>query len=134
MGAVLPVRYEIDVERGLSVVVCDGTVDGAEIAAVSQALLGDPGYARVTRQLADLRGCTAVDVPSNELRDLARHVAASDRREGVRLALVAPRDAVFGMARLYAAHREPSGMEVRVFREMAEAEAWLGLRGEAAEA
>jgi hypothetical protein len=123
------VRYEIDEERGLALVVYEGEVSAQQLAQVSEALLRDPGYQHVTRQLADLRRCTGLPVLAEELRDLAQHVAASDRRPGVRLAVVAPTDVMFGMARLYSAHREPSTMEVAVFRDLTEAHAWLGLAG-----
>lgn len=118
-------------DQGLSVVVYAGRVSAEELASLSEALLRDPAYQHVTRQLADLRQCEGIEVPTEELRDLARHVSVTDQREGVRLAVVATRDVMFGMARLYTAHREPSTMEIRVFRDMREARAWLGLPDEA---
>jgi hypothetical protein len=123
----VPVRHEIDIERGLARVLYEGRCTVQELAATSEALLRDPDYQHVTRQLADLSACTAFDVPAEELRDLAHHVSVADQRAAVRLAVVAPQEVMFGMARLYAAHREPSPMEVRVFRDRAEALAWLGL-------
>jgi hypothetical protein len=36
----------------------------------------------------------------------------------------------FGLARLFQAYSETEGQTVEVFRDMSEAEAWLGLSGE----
>jgi hypothetical protein len=48
-----------------------------------------------------------------------------------RVAVVALTDAIFGMARMYGTHREVQGAKGQylVFRSMAEAREWLGLRG-----
>jgi hypothetical protein len=39
-------------------------------------------------------------------------------------------DAVYGLARLYEAYREAEGGTVEVFRNLSDAEAWLGLSEE----
>ena len=46
--------------------------------------------------------------------------------------IVAPRDVLFGLARMYEILRSGSPVEVRVFRERGEAESWLGLGKDAA--
>jgi hypothetical protein len=48
----------------------------------------------------------------------------------VRQAIVVGQDAVYGLARLYEAYREAEGGTVEVFRNLSDAEAWLGLSEE----
>jgi hypothetical protein len=50
-----------------------------------------------------------------------------------RLAIVAPRDELFGLGRMYEFLRGDSPVDVRVFRERKEAELWLGLSKDPAE-
>ena len=50
--------------------------------------------------------------------------AAEELLDGTCVAIVAPQPAVFGIARMYQLLRDPP-YEVRVFRELAKAEAWL---------
>lgn len=42
-----------------------------------------------------------------------------------RVAIVAVDDSTFGTARMYAAHRESSGLRLHVFRSFEDADAWL---------
>ena len=43
------------------------------------------------------------------------------------MATVAPGPLEFGLARMYEAYRQGTPVEMRLFRETADAEAWLGL-------
>jgi len=45
-----------------------------------------------------------------------------------RRAIVADRDAVFGLAKVFQAHAEGAGPEYQVFRDLESARAWLGER------
>ena len=61
-----------------------------------------------------------------------RQIAGLDAAAGpalgsYRLAIVAPRDDVYGMARMYQALTEQAFPHVGVFRDLATAAAWLGV-------
>ena len=70
-------------------------------------------------------------VSAASVRDVARRVShhVASRLEEGKLAVIAPRDLLFGMARMYEMLRDDSPVEVRVFRERDEAESWLAGRG-----
>jgi hypothetical protein len=85
-------------------------------------LQADPAFDSSYRTLGDLREVTEIAVASNEL---AASAALPIFDAGTRRALVASRDAVYGMLRAYASFNERMGQTMRIFREIERAEAWL---------
>lgn len=79
--------------------------------------------------LVDLRGADLRLVTSNDAHALAG-LAASRFPAGShgRVAILATDDANYGTARMYATHREASGLNSRVFRSREEADAWFDLK------
>jgi hypothetical protein len=79
--------------------------------------------------LLDFRGVTDFDLSASQ----AQHAAELFTAEGAvigdgRVAIVADRDLVYGMGRMWQAFSEASSpTEVGIFRTLAEAESWLGL-------
>lgn len=76
--------------------------------------------------LVDLREANLAFLSSNDtlqLAKLAGHRFPAERYR--RVAIVAPSDETFGTARMYATHREATGLVPRVFRSLEAAEAWL---------
>ncbi|MES2659107.1 MAG: hypothetical protein V4689_10860 [Verrucomicrobiota bacterium] len=81
---------------------------------------------------ADLSKLTAVHLVFKDIADLvAIRRASYDGREPVKSAIFAPNAPAYGLAHMFAALMEPSPIDVRVFREVAEAAEWLGVRVEA---
>jgi hypothetical protein len=66
---------------------------------------------------------------SKQLRVVNSHIAAIRAKvEFGMCAIVANRDAMFGMMRMFAVFAEENFRAIRVFRETAEAEKWLSTR------
>jgi hypothetical protein len=126
----MPITYRIDPKLRRVIATASGTFTDADVF----------GYQREVWTRADVAGfdeivdMTAVDnvdlpVPSSErMKALASESATSDVPTPSRFAIVAPGDLTFGLGRMYAVYREQdrrSTKEVRVFRSMDEALAWL---------
>ncbi len=131
----MPESFEIDPRVGLVTSRVWGVVTDEEVRQHYLRLLADPRFDPSFRQLADVTGVTAVAASVTTVAVIARTTLF---REGVRRAVVASSDLQYGMARLFAAYSEEGRQNVRVFRDLAAARAWLALGetegGERAEA
>jgi hypothetical protein len=122
-GAPLAITHHIDRERRVVLTFLEGAVDDAQAVDCIQCLRDDPDFEPSLNQLID---CTAVSdfrITSAGIRAVTYDAPFG---EGSRRAVVAPQQAIFGMARmLQLLSRGPS--EINVFRSVNEARAWLGL-------
>jgi hypothetical protein len=130
----MTIQVHVDESRQLVEVVFAGQVTDSEFADTMNRYLQEP-FATLPLGLFDLTDIASLDVAAESIRDAARRVAqhVDSRLEQGKLAIVAPRDLLFGMARMYEMLRDESPVEVRVFRERNEAESWLGLTKPAAD-
>ena len=101
-----------------------GTVTEDEVDEHNRRLRADPLFDPNYRQLTDLREITDTKIGSGVVRDTARDQYFAP---GTKRAFVANTDYTFGMARMFALHAESEGQTIAVFREIADAEEWLGL-------
>jgi hypothetical protein len=104
-----------------------GTVLGSEIVAGAFEAHRDPVRARGLRYaLVDLTELTVLQITTEEIRQVvAEDKITAKFAPGAFVAIVAPRDYVFGMARMWQAFAEVTGWETAVFRDRAEAIEWL---------
>jgi hypothetical protein len=116
--------YTIDPARRLLRTRGWGVVSTRDLQDLTNRILVDPAFNAEYRSLADLREVTAVAVDSMTMAETASMPLFTP---GTRRAIVAPSDAVYDVARTFASYAERAGQEVRVFRELAQAEAWLEL-------
>lgn len=95
-----------------------------DLATHRRALI-HAGVARVP-QLIDARGAQH-DLPADDIRRLVELVSHLQAAEGFshRTALVVSTPVDFGMARMYGALAQKVDPDFAVFRDLAEAEAWL---------
>ena len=94
---------------------------------LARKLASDETFAPGHGELVDLREVRHTDVSAPVLRQVAGIFASTDRHASLtRVAVCAPADLVFGLSRMYEAFRAPSGVQLRVFRTLGEAERWLG--------
>jgi len=121
----MPIHHEIDRERGLIRTTCSGLVGLPEV-------LRHFGNLEQERQLPEpldvLLDLSAVSSPPDG--DQIQRVAGEIRRLLAKVnwgscAIVAPSDLVFGVSRILEVRAEESFVSIQVFRELAEAEAWL---------
>jgi hypothetical protein len=129
-GTDVPVRTRIDRERGLIEIVFDGVVTAAEIEELLSAQVDAPeGGALLPLGLFDTTAMSRADFPTDLLWRMTKRLSESvdPRLSAGKVAVVATRPEAFGLSRIYQSLRDQSPVEVRVFRERAEAERWLGL-------
>jgi len=121
----MPVTCEFD---GRTVAVrLTGFYEPADVRAALVAVLDDPHFARAAGLLFDVRASRSIARrTAAEVRVMAQFLAGHADRFGRRLALVADGDAAFGLMRLGAVAIEQQGVEASVFRNVADAEDWLG--------
>ncbi|MGH7605140.1 MAG: hypothetical protein ACRENK_14245 [Gemmatimonadaceae bacterium] len=121
----MPATYTIDRERQLVMSRIWGPATEAEVLEHNRKLKTDPLFDPKFQQFADMTDVTEILVSTDTIEETAHDAFFAP---GVRRAFVAKDDACYGMARMYALYAESLGQLVHVFREVAEAEAWLGLR------
>jgi len=123
----MPLEHEIDEERNLVVARISGPVEPAAVLKHLETLRGDgrlrPGY-RSLVDLSDALPGPGVDGDFvRQVAERARHQA--DAMEPARVAVLAPSDVIFGLARMYASLVEAPQRNVRVFRDDHSARRWL---------
>jgi len=102
----------------------EGVVTDDDLLGYRRELESDPDFDPAFAQLIDCRGVAEVALDSETIRTIAR---PSVYAPGAKRAIVATRDAVYGLARMYERLRGGESDEVRVFRDIEEARRWLGL-------
>ena len=123
----MPISYTIDRSRRLIRTRCYGLVTLAEVLDHFHVLKSDPDCAANLDVYLDLR-----DMASSPTAEQIREASGGPEilRGIVRFgccAVVADRDAIYGMARMWEVLVEKSFTSVMVFRSDEEAEAWLTL-------
>jgi hypothetical protein len=90
-----------------------------------RALRQDPGCSGYLDGLVDLSSADLL-LDTNQLRTAAEEISVlRDKARFGLLAIVAPRDAMFGMMRMFEVFAKRYFREIRVFRALEEAERWL---------
>jgi hypothetical protein len=118
-------HYKIDVPGRLVNVQVDGILCDADLVDGDSALRNDLEFDPAFYQLLDLSKADGSEVTADGVRALASRpplFSSSARR-----ALVVRSDLGFGMSRMFELLREGKSGEVRVFRDIDEARAWLDL-------
>lgn len=105
-----------------------GRLSDQDLVDYQSRLNADPDFEPGFSQLVDLSGVEHLDISAEGVRT----IAVEDRwAPEARRAFVAPVDAVFGMVRMHEGLIGRDSPNIRIFRELAEARAWLALKGEA---
>jgi len=111
-------------ELGVIVTRVTGTPGFQEIRQHQRSLASDPEFDPDFHHLFDLSQVQDLRITTEEIRELASSgvFSPSSRR-----AVVAPRDAMFGLSRMYEGFSHLPEGAVRVFRNPEEAIRWLGM-------
>jgi hypothetical protein len=121
----MPVTYIIDPARRLIRTTCSGPVTLADVIDHFRTLNDDPACSGQLDVLLDVSGADAVP-ESSELRVVNSEIAAIRRKVQFGMCvIVAKSDPMFGMMRVFGVFAEQAFRVFQVFREAAEAEAWL---------
>ena len=123
-----PIRFELDEKHGVRTAIFSGVITEQGLISAYTALVSDPAFDPAINDLVDLSAVTRLDVTSAGVRRVAQMFDPMNHLQTQnRLAIVAPRDELFGMARMYEILRSDAPEETRVFRTMEQARAFLGL-------
>jgi predicted component of type VI protein secretion system len=120
----LPTSYVIDAKRRLVYSRAWGVFSAAEMDEHRRAVATDPAFDPSFAQLGDLREVVRFDIETAILR---REATETIFAPTARRALVASSDVGYGLSRVYGAHAELAQQSIRVFREIEDAERWLGV-------
>lgn len=115
--------------RGFVRVVFSGPLKGPEALEAIRVLVRDPRFRTGMNGLVDLRRVGAVEMFVDDVRAGASLSARlGDAFSGSRWAIVAGSDTTFGIARQYELMLADPRFEVRSFRDVEEAERFIGAR------
>ena len=120
----MPLRFEIDEDMGLVRTTAEGVVTAQDLIDHAKALSARRN--RPLAELVDFSDRAEVTVPIEVVREIGTLLRTADEnRPGGRLALVARSDVVYGMLRVFQAHRTHESVEIRAYRDREEALRWL---------
>jgi hypothetical protein len=121
----MPITYQIDQTAALIRTRCYGVVVIGEVRDHFQALARDPDRPDRLDVFLDLRDVTSSPAAS-DIREAGQIVARlpANVRFGA-CAIVAQRDAIYGISRMFSVFVEQFFSAIRAFRSAPEAEEWL---------
>jgi hypothetical protein len=124
----MTIRVSVDATEGVRYTVMSGVVRDDELLDSYAVLRASPDAERSLPGIIDLREVSKFDVTADVVRRIGTMLRDMEP-PGVRrrVAIAAPDDVAFGMARMFEAYRHGGGTEYAVFRDMSEARRWLGL-------
>jgi hypothetical protein len=124
----MPVTYKIDTNRKLIRTKCSGNVTLPEVVDHFRELAQDPECPEYLDVLLDLSEETSLPSTS-QLQSVAYEIMRVRQRVHFGLcAVVAERDALYGMLRVFEVIAQDYFRAINVFRTGQEAEVWLGLQ------
>jgi len=121
----MPVTYQINREARFIETYCTGAVTFEEVMSHFEQLEDEAALPERLDVLLDLAGATTLP-ESGQLLEVARAVdRLKAKLEWGACAIVASRDALFGMSRMFEAFVEGSFARIAVFRKREDAKGWL---------
>ena len=121
-------EYTIDLEQGCIFIKWSGVITLHKFITFNQVLVQDPNYRLGLNRLIDQRG-VKIEVSADEVGAAGWEVIKKrDATEGHRkLAVLVGADHVYGIVRMFDMMGGQTRSDVRPFRRLDEAVAWLGL-------
>lgn len=115
----------IDGGEGL-VFIASGKAHASELIAINREIYSEAYLMKQKYQLVDLTGAEEIEVDERDIKQLAdmdKEAAAINPE--IKIAVVAPGDLEYGLARMWLAHVDEGELESRVFRTREEADRWI---------
>lgn len=124
------VEVIIDPAGGLQSIVLHGTVTAEELLGAWRQLIDDPAYDPSRNGLVDMTKIERMEFSYPAVSALNAVMHLADKQQLFqRIAVIAPRDELYGIGRMYAQLRAQGFREIEVFRDRENAFAWLGSDG-----
>ena len=120
----MAIEMRIDESAGLRIHTVSGEMTYDDVSRTLKAVNSEPEFRPELNVLWDLRGAALKMFSSSDVGKVVDVVRGN--WTGARAALVVARDADFGLARMYELqHDTAASGEIRVFRDLEEAKAWV---------
>jgi hypothetical protein len=127
----MPIQIEVRDDAMGVIYHCRGAMNIGDFFAASEGFLATPEEIRKWRYaLIDLNAVESMDINYYDVSSVVTQNAtiAANAVPGVLLAVAAPRDHAYGLARMWEALVERVGWETMTFRSLAKAEEWIQSR------
>jgi len=123
----VPVKSTIDPNSGVIVHAVSGDISPDDLLRALDGIVDHPLYQLGSDALWDFSGAVVSNFEGKVLRNLVRGVRErlATRGKGFKVALVAPRDIDYGLARMYEAYASELPILLSVFRSSGDAWDWL---------
>ncbi len=122
----MPIQFEILEDLRLRLATASGALEDEGFVKTFESYWRSPQYDKTLNVLYDFRRLSKFEVYTSTVQDLAELSLTVHRDPtGVKTAVVAPVDVVYGVIRMYQAFVDRSPNSFAVFREMADALEWL---------
>lgn len=122
----MPYHFEFDPEHSVLLVILEGAVTDREIQKINTDIRAHAGELNPSGGISDFSAVTTFSVSGHTMRTAARE--PSPYPEKTPRFIVAPRDALFGMARMYELFADRPLGKLKVVRSRNEALAALGVQ------
>jgi hypothetical protein len=125
----MPIAYDIQPSQGAVFVTYEDRVTEPEYHTAWLRLYTDPRYRPGLGELVDCRPVSEFAVTPDALRNIAEMslLAAGDPPARAKVAIVVADEALEKVSRSYRAMQEATSEMVAVFRDLTDAQRWLGL-------
>jgi hypothetical protein len=125
----MPVHYTVDSELQVVFLIHLGDVDDDEALAATERLRLDPQVTPEHSYFVDLRDARSELRSTAVLRRLAEQSKQwrGNPSSNSRVAVLAPRDIAYGLARMFEVYTDAAETNFSVFRDLNEAADWLGI-------
>ena len=120
----MPIIYTIDGEQRRINAVATGIINAEDLHGLVRSLLADPGFVPGLRGLYN-SSLAEPDITILQLAEVAGEVRQLLNRGLGRIAIVAISQTTYRVAKTFTVLARAIGIDVDVFTELAEAEAWL---------
>jgi hypothetical protein len=120
------ISYDWNEDLQLITIEASGVLTGAEVVGMREKMNADPRLGPGLRELVDVRKVTELRINASDIDlFLSMDDVYGERVTSRLIAILATSDSTFGMARMYEM-RSGRDDRISVFRDEAEARAWLG--------
>ena len=120
----MPITYKIASEQGRITAFATGITRADDLHGLIRAILADPAFVPGLRALYDARYAEP-DITIMQLAEVAGEVRQLLKRGLGRIAIAAQSDTTYRVAKTFTVLARAIGIDVDVFREIDDAEAWL---------
>ena len=124
----MPIKYTINHSERVIYTTAYGKLTDDDLENFKLDLQNDPDFNPDYKELSDLRPVEQFEItPAGVEKFVSIDTANADINKKHIIAIIAPRDSEYGMARMYQMMTEINNPNIHVFRDFDEARQWLGI-------